>query len=1580
MPDVGTLYLQVESNANGAASSLESLATALGSVKGKAAGGFGLETVRKELLSFTKSINAAKTSSTVFQNISAFGKGLVDVAKVIRSSQDGFDTSNIVSAIENIKSAVDGGMNLGQAGTQIKNIREALIGEWRTDNAYQAGMALAAIGEGAKSLTGTSLGTKAKEISALAKALSEYADASAKVKDVLGSSSSIPKSTGKGMRIRGVDDEGNPIERYMGLQFFGGKKGSSKSEGQVQMDLDNLIETTQEVIRQNTEHFENVGSDIAEKIAVGIEKSKDRVLQGTGVLADTIKREIYSKLNLMDLTTSPVEKLNDIFKEGATNIRYYGSAIDAALPKVQALSSAEMIDAMNERYASMSAKEQKLLAAELNGDIKHAGYVSQFTPELQEVKENVERLNIALRETGDIIESVIIPRFQEMYMLWSQWAYEFNAFKMESARLMSGESPMLLGAGQTPLLLGAGSVAPENMLSTWVQAGEQFKTDWVMFTSEAAEQWRAMWSPDWILGGWKVPQSMSTFHLGAGNSPLLLGAGGVAPENMLSTRVDYSKQYKPDWVIDDMSEEERADKRFQQLLWENAQRSSMAEQIRTQQEANFYGNDYNISNATETQAGIENTNRYTEAMEKLKDAIWFVKDAFDGVGGGVKKLFKPLTSLLKRFGQIAKYRMLRSVLKHITAGFTEGVQNVYMYSKAVGTDLAPAMDQAATALQQMKNSIGAAVAPVIQALVPVLQNVVNWFISLVNYVNQFFALINGQNTWTRALPEAAEAYEKNAKSAKDASKATKDLLADWDELNIIQSDSSNGSGSSTKKTAEEYANMFEEVNKFDHGVKDLIEFINKNLGGIPGILKKAAAILLGWKFSKAFSGFLGALGSFVAGGAMITLGVELSYGAGYEAGTKGYFDGKEIIESIVGGLAAAIGGSLITTALGVGGAVGFGIGIVVAAVATLVGWVEGQKELADINKWGNVHWTAQELEDFVTGQFSFDIISHINVINSNIDNMQIATENANAEIDKFKTSLHDASVNVSLGVDADPEGTTVGDAITAAQNALRAVETRMNAMNEGIEVGLKYLPYVGANGEDQSEDFLNGIMVAEKPIREYMRTMGEELADAMLKGEQEKWQNGTEEAAIKLMQTQQEIYEKAEKYAREYKFTSSLEQAMDGVENNGVIDKETAMAAMARQKELIDEFTKTELAEAQAEAVQLMYYAKLAYEMSDKAFAAGKVEQGSDLLNSAKELEEKAKSRVSEAENGIEVVLKESKENIAKMWEELYQTIYGEDINPNPSWEKPAWDLLGLTYDSPGSLRKVNEIINGNGLTYNSPEFDKESAAEELRQSLIELLQNSDPNGIIEYTLNDLGGSIENFLPQQVKEGYLAALTEITNDPTLANELMEMAIHSKNGIENTIGSKLKQYEVEAGIIVEIDGVESVIDERVFNQLQKDVEDAIADTHISLDEKNKLIDTYGESLYKYMVNYLNLSLDEEGYEKGHVPKGLGQIASNSSSFRFARGEAKSYVNTGNNAYTGYQGETTVATTSANNQQDIDNTARGTEAGTRNLLDALNSILRVAEAINRKEFTVNVSPSSAWGNHNARSQEAYDKVTG
>lgn len=320
-----------------------------------------------------------------------------------------------------------------------------------------------------------------------------------------------------------------------------------------------------------------------------------------------------------------------------------------------------------------------------------------------------------------------------------------------------------------------------------------------------------------------------------------------------------------------------------------------------------------------------------EKEDEAASSTHGLRSAFESLKTGIKNL--SFVKLLSQFARIAKYRFLRSVIRSITSGFSEGIQNVYNYSKAINSSFAPSMDSAASSLAQMKNSIGAATAPLLQALIPVLQTVVNWFITAINYVNQFIALLNGQTTWTRAVYNTTSAYKDQTKAAKSASAAVKDLLADWDELNIIQSQNSGG-GTGSTSAAEDYLKMFEEVSKFDSKVREIVDFLKENMETVKNIVADIGLAILAWKLSSAFTGWLSTLATIATVGFIIKLAFDASTlldEAYVESNDIGYLIGDTVMTAALAGIA----GKLMSAKFGEGaGLITAGLTFAVSAGAT----------------------------------------------------------------------------------------------------------------------------------------------------------------------------------------------------------------------------------------------------------------------------------------------------------------------------------------------------------------------------------------------------------------------------------------------------------------------------------------------------------------------------------------------------------------------------------------------------------------------------------------------------------------------
>lgn len=230
--------------------------------------------------------------------------------------------------------------------------------------------------------------------------------------------------------------------------------------------------------------------------------------------------------------------------------------------------------------------------------------------------------------------------------------------------------------------------------------------------------------------------------------------------------------------------------------------------------------------------------KFGQAMPEAADFSVKIKDT----GKSAEKASSGWNKLLKSIGRIAFYRAIRSALKAVTEAFKEGVQNLVQYSAAIGNvDSAmanPTMSAYATKLLQVKNAIGAAVAPLLQALLPVVNTVSNAFITATNAVNQFISALQGKSTWTAAKEYPID-YAESLNKATGAAKEFKKQIMGFDELNVINAPNQGGGGGGSQQY--DYSQMFED-REIDltslNGVADIIERIKKAFNGLEEALNK----------------------------------------------------------------------------------------------------------------------------------------------------------------------------------------------------------------------------------------------------------------------------------------------------------------------------------------------------------------------------------------------------------------------------------------------------------------------------------------------------------------------------------------------------------------------------------------------------------------------------------------------------------------------------------------------------------------------------------------------------------------------
>ena len=193
------------------------------------------------------------------------------------------------------------------------------------------------------------------------------------------------------------------------------------------------------------------------------------------------------------------------------------------------------------------------------------------------------------------------------------------------------------------------------------------------------------------------------------------------------------------------------------------------------------------------------------AFQKLKFNI--VTAPFKWMAEQAKNAVSKVTQLFAALKRIAMYRLLRTAIKEIGEGFSTGLEDAYYFSQVTGGQLSKSLDLIATEFLYLKNSIGAAVAPLINALAPAVEFVVDKFVALVNVVNQFLSALGMSTTWIKAI-KYPTTYKDALDDATGSAKELKRTILGIDEINPLNGDNSGGKGSN-KWGASDYSQMFE---------------------------------------------------------------------------------------------------------------------------------------------------------------------------------------------------------------------------------------------------------------------------------------------------------------------------------------------------------------------------------------------------------------------------------------------------------------------------------------------------------------------------------------------------------------------------------------------------------------------------------------------------------------------------------------------------------------------------------------------------------------------------------------------------
>lgn len=312
---------------------------------------------------------------------------------------------------------------------------------------------------------------------------------------------------------------------------------------------------------------------------------------------------------------------------------------------------------------------------------------------------------------------------------------------------------------------------------------------------------------------------------------------------------------------------------------------------------------------------------------KTSNEVKKLNDEVDKAGKKAQKTAGAFGSFLKSIGRIALYRAIRSALKAITQAFSEGLHNAYYFSKQTGdlSKLAETLDRIKSVTSQMVNQLGSFWGELIQFAAPALEWIANKVREIVEYLTEFFAALNGDSKWKRAVY-----VEKSWDDATDKLKEYKHQLLGLDEINNLSKNKDNDKVKQIQDALGdfEYVDVSSKMKGLANNIRPILKWIKDAIKAIWETLTSPWGLLVGGAILTFFSSHK------LVGIGMMALGAIKIYKKAKEDPDGLYNEIQGFMEKYRGlFIAGAIGLTVVGAALLFTGHYALGIGCILSGVA-----------------------------------------------------------------------------------------------------------------------------------------------------------------------------------------------------------------------------------------------------------------------------------------------------------------------------------------------------------------------------------------------------------------------------------------------------------------------------------------------------------------------------------------------------------------------------------------------------------------------------------------------------------------------
>ena len=931
---------------------------------------------------------------------------------------------------------------------------------------------------------------------------------------------------------------------------------------------------------------------------------------------------------------------------------------------------------------------------------------------------------------------------------------------------------------------------------------------------------------------------------------------------------------------------------------------------------------------------------------------------FKGVMDALRKTINgtKLSELSNQLFRVAKMRALRAVVKSVGAGFKEGLSNLYGWSNKAGGHFAGAMDTIASKAMLAKNSIATAFAPAIEALVPVISTVVGWINSLSNAFAQLISLLTGKNTWTKALETSekwGDATKKAGSGAKTAAKEMKDLLADWDELNIIQSESGSGSGGGGGGggSATDYSKMFQEMTAFDEWTRyfDQIKQIVIAIGaGIAGwhLIDIGAEFLKNIGFASAtVDSIASRLRRGLEGTVMLAVSLSLAEATGKSVARNGF-----TVTNVLTGI-----GSLLSGAMGgyfLGSAINPSLGVIGAIAGLTMPVIVGLKAYIDEKRTMLYEQVDEYLQEAVMNKvFDFDVDAVVEKVNTTIANADAARRDVQDQLSDVLSTVDVLKLGVN---EKDTWNELYNQVIGSGENSLIGkLQTQLSQEKNVITVYYQTKSKEGLEGKGSGAGAASGMkteLMANTWLTNQYTTLGKKFANCFVEGEVATIKEGQADVAMAILESITNAELAAEKARNEAQLTVDMKNRFKN------LDDDVVMAEMAT---VFEEYEQ-KIADSRRKIAEEHYItlegvlAQLKELGADKSLIAS-VEEQVRLAKEELEKDEFAiKVHAEFADDEKKMFGEELVKRYGKELGDLVEAIAGKSLDDgnfkNLVMEKGGFEAFvkSLEDDFMSALPpETKKFMKENG--YSVLDFftgEQKTAVNNARSRFYS--GNGDEPDIVEEEIEKI-------------EPVVSDIKEAVEENAAVPEGLEKAA---DRINSEIGTMLKEAVITAA---EKSGMS--VEDYIASMNAGDIWPLLESIKEILDKSN-LTDSEQETLDANGWLTTDLMNDSIGQIYEMLQDKYGDRTSNAEWFNPEQGM------TVDAAASGMALDSTVGAASTEISGSVD--ALGI------LMQAMNGILGRIEDSSRatanKDFTVVINPSSLFGDVVGRSQRAYEAANG